>query len=285
MAAAFAVLLPTFFLGIPSGHDFEFHVNSWMEVLGQWRLGILYPRWAALAHFGYGEARFIFYPPASWMLGAALGAFLPWKIVPGAYEWIALTLSGVSMFLLARPYLARADAIFAAALYAANPYHIVIVYWRSACAELLAGALLPLLLLAVLRSERFERRATLSLGLIVAAAWLTNIPSAVMLTYSMALMLTTAAVMRRSLQPLVTGAVALLLGLALAGFYVVPVLYEQRWVEIAQVLSPGVRPQDNFLFTSLNNPDHDRFNLLISLLSTAEIILLGVFLFFVTLLA
>jgi 6-pyruvoyl-tetrahydropterin synthase related domain len=279
MAAAFVVLMPTFFLGIPSGHDFEFHLNSWMEVLGQWKLGILYPRWAALAHFGYGEARFIFYPPSSWMLGAALGAFLPWKIVPGVYEWIALTLSGCSMFLLARRYLTRPDAIFAAALYAANPYHIVIVYWRSACAELLAGALLPLLLLAVLRSEKFERKATLSLGLIVSAAWLTNIPAAVMLTYSLALLLTIAAIMRRSLRPFVIGAVALLLGLALAGFYVVPVLYEQKWVEIAQVLSPGVRPQDNFLFTSLNNPDHDRFNLLISLLSAAEIILLGILCF------
>ena len=276
MLAAFAVLLPTFFLGIPSGHDFEFHVNSWMEVLSQWRLGILYPRWAELAHFGYGEARFIFYPPASWMLGAALGSFLPWKIVPGVYEWMALTLSGCSMFLLARRYLTRPDAIFAAALYAANPYHIVIVYWRSACAELLAGALLPLLLLAVLRSEKFESKATLSLALIVAAAWLTNIPSAVMLTYSLALLLTIAAVMRGSFRPLVMGAVALLLGLALAGFYVVPVLYEQKWVEIAQVLVAGVRPQDNFLFTSFDNPDHDRFNLLISLLSTAEIILLGI---------
>ena len=51
------------------------------------------------------------------------------------------------MFLLARRFLPRRDAIFAAALYAANPYHIVIVYWRSALAELLAGALLPLLLL------------------------------------------------------------------------------------------------------------------------------------------
>ncbi len=276
MLAAFAVMLPTFFLGIPSGHDFEFHVNSWMEVLGQWRLGILYPRWAALAHFGYGEARFIFYPPTSWMLGAALGSFLPWKIVPGVYEWIGLTFSGCSMFLLARRYLGRSDAIFAAALYAANPYHIVIVYWRSASAELLAGAILPLLLLAILRFEKFESKATLALGLIVAAAWLTNIPSAVMLTYSLALLLIVAAVMRRSFRPLVVGAVAFLLGLALAGFYVVPVLYEQGWVEIAQVLSPGVRPQDNFLFTSLNYPDHDRFNLLISLLSTAEIILLGI---------
>lgn len=195
-------------------------MNSWMEVLSQWRLGILYPRWASLAHFGYGEARFIFYPPASWMLGAALGSFLPWKIVPGAYQWIALTLSGCSMFLLARRYLSRRDAIFAAALYAANPYYIVIVYWRSALAELLAGALLPLLLLVVLRSKKQsgkkDRETILALALIVAAAWLTNIPSAVMLTYSLALLLLVAAILHRSIRPLALGAAALALGLALA---------------------------------------------------------------------
>ena len=279
MGTAFALFLPTFFLGIPSGHDFEFHVNSWMEVLSQWRLGILYPRWAALAHFGYGEARFIFYPPASWILGAALGAFLPWTIVPAVYQWIALTLSGCSMFLLARRFMQRRDAAFAAALYAANPYHIVILYWRSAFAELLAGALLPLLLLALLRPEKNNRTLVLSLSLIVAAAWLTNIPAAVMLTYSLALLLVVAAVMRHSVRPLAVGAIAIPLGLALAAFYVVPVLYEQRWVEIEQVLSLGVRPQDNFIFTSLHNPDHDRFNMLISLLSVSEMIVMALFWF------
>lgn len=279
MGTAFALFVPTFFLGIPSGHDFEFHVNSWMEVLSQWRVGVLYPRWASLAHFGYGEARFIFYPPASWILGAALGSFLPWTIVPAVYQWIALTLSGCSMFLLTRRFMQRSDAVFAAALYAANPYHIVILYWRSALAELLASALLPLLLLALLRPEKNNRTLVLSLSLIVAAAWLTNIPAAVMLTYSLALLLLVAAVMRRSIRPLVIGAIALLLGLALAAFYVVPVLYEQRWVEIEQVLSLGVRPQDNFIFTSLNNPDHDRFNMLISLLSVAEMIVMALFWF------
>ncbi len=279
--AAFVIFVPPFFLGIPSGHDFEVHMNSWMEVLTQWRLGILYPRWAALAHFGYGEARFIFYPPASWMLGAALGAFLPWKIVPGVYQWIALTLSGCSMFLLARHYLSRRDAIFAAAIYAANPYYIVIVYWRSALAELLAGALLPLLLLIVLGLEspsgENDKKAVLPLALIVAAAWLTNVPAAIMLTYSLALLLVVAAILRRSIRPLAVGAASLVIGLALSAFYIVPVLYEQKWVEIAQVLSPGVRPQDNFIFTSLHNPDHDSFNLLVSLLSTAELVLLVIF--------
>src|ERR1700676_955429 len=119
MATAFLVIVPFFFLGNPSGHDFEFHLNSWMEALGQWRQGILYPRWAALGWYGYGEARFIFYSPASWTVGATLGALLPWKAVSGAYIWVALALSGCSMFLLARRWLDRRDAIFTAALYAA----------------------------------------------------------------------------------------------------------------------------------------------------------------------
>jgi hypothetical protein len=274
MAAAFAVVLPFLFLGNPSGHDFEFHLNSWMEVLSQWKQGILYPRWAAFAHYGYGEARFVFYPPASWMLGAALGAFLPWKSVPGVYVWLALTLSGCSMFLLGRRWLEPRDAIFASALYAANPYYIVIVYWRSAFAELLAGALLPLLLLCVLRSEVDQQKAILPLSLVVAAAWLTNAPAAVMVNYSLALLVVIVAIVQRSPRILLYGAMAVLLGASLAAFYILPAASEQKWVDIAQVLGPGVRPQDNFLFTTLNDADHNRFNLLISLIASAQIIVL-----------
>jgi hypothetical protein len=272
--AAFAVVLPFFFLGLPSGHDFEFHMNSWMEVLSQWKQGIIYPRWAALASYGYGEARFIFYPPASWSLGAALGALLPWQAAPGAYVWIALTLSGCSMFLLARRWLERPDAIFAAALYAANPYHIIIVYWRSAFAELLAGALLPLLFWCVLRSEEKGRRTVVPVGLLLAAVWLTNAPSAVMVNYSLALMAVVVALVRRSPRLLLQGALAVMLGLALAAFYVLPAAYEERWVNIAQVLAPGVRPQDNFLFTTINDTDHNRFNFLVSVVASVEMILL-----------
>jgi hypothetical protein len=269
---AFAVVAPTLWLGIPSGHDFEFHMNSWMEVLQQWRQMILYPRWAASAHYGYGEARFIFYPPASWTLGAALGALLPWKLVPGAYNWLVLALSGCSMFMLARRWLPRTDAIFAAALYAANPYYIVVVYWRSANAELLAGALLPLLLLFALRTDEPQAKIVVPLGLIVAAAWLTNAPAAVMVNYSLALLVVVLAIVRRSPRILLYGAMAIALGAALAAFYVFPAAYEEKWVNIAEVLSAGVRPQDNFLFTIIADPDHNRFNLLVSLVALAEII-------------
>lgn len=267
----FLALTPFFWQGIPSGHDFEFHMFSWMEVLGQWKLGIVYPRWAALAHWGYGEARFLFYPPASWTLGAALGAILPWKLVPGAYCWIALMLAGASMYRLAREWLPARDALFAAAFYAVNPYHLVIVYWRSAYAELSAAALLPLLVATLLRLREPGSRPVLGLGLILAAAWLTNAPAAVMIHYSAAGLAVLLAVGERSWRMLTRTGLAIALGIGLASFYLLPAILEEKWINIGEVLALGVRPQDNFLFTTIADVDHNRFNLLVSYVALAEI--------------
>jgi len=275
MLVASVVILPFSWLGIPSGHDFEFHVNSWMEVAGQWRHGVIGPRWAAGAQYGYGEPRFLFYPPASWMLGAALGTLLPWSAAPAAFVWITLALSGCFMFMLTRQWFSRRDAMFAAALFTANPYFIVLVYWRSAYAELLAGALLPLLLLYTLRAPQEGRRVILPLGIIVAAAWLTNAPAAVMLCYSLALLTVVIAILQRSPKILVFSAAAVLLGAALAAFFLIPAAYEQKWVNIGQVLAPGLKPQDNFLFTQIADADHNRFNLLVSLVATWEMAVLA----------
>jgi hypothetical protein len=180
------------------------------------------------------------------------------------------------MFLLAQRCLDSRDAIFAAALYAANPYYIVIVYWRSAFAELLAGALLPLLLLYALRSDEDGDKAVVPLALIVAAAWLTNIPAAVIVNYSLALMLVILAILKRSPRILIRGVLAVFLGATLAAFFLLPAAYEQRWVNIGEVLSAGVRPQDNFLFTNIHDADHNRFNFLVSLVATGEMIVIAI---------
>lgn len=274
--AVSAVEIPFFFFGTPSGHDVEFHLYSWLEVLSQWKEGVFYPRWAALAQFGYGEPRFVFYPPASWTLGAALSAIFPWVVVSSIYIWIVLVASGMSMFVLARRWLKPRDAIFAAVLYAVNPYHLVIVYWRSAFAELLASVLLPLLLLVLLGHEPRQwkmRRQIPFLALLLAASWLVNVPAAVMIHYSFALLLVIIAWQRRSAWVLLTGAVAVVLGAGLAAFYLVPVAYEQKWVDIAQAVSYGVRPVDSFLFTRTSDKDHNAFNFFVSSVATAEIVL------------
>jgi 6-pyruvoyl-tetrahydropterin synthase related domain len=245
-----------------------------MNVAKQWKQGVVYPRWADLSYWGYGEPTFVFYPPASWMLGGFLGVLLPWRMVPGAFCWLALMLADIATYEVGKRYLSRSDALFAAIFYAVNPYFLLVIYWRSAFAELLAAPLVPLALAAVMRLEERGWRSVVWLSLIFAGAWLINLPAALMIHYSAAVLVLVQAVRMKSGRPLIKLAAAVAVGAGLASFYLVPAIYEQRWVQIAQVLSPGVRPQDNFLFTVTADPDHNHFNRLVSLVGISEICVL-----------
>lgn len=265
-----------FFLGNASGHDFQFHVASWLEVAGQWREGILFPRWAEWANWGFGEPRFIFYPPASWVLGAALGSLLPWSMVPGAFIWLALLLAGACMWRFAREWLPPREAAAAALLYTVNPYHLVLVYYRSDFAELLASALLPLLLCGALRVFRDGWRALQFLAVPFALIWLTNAPAAVLATYSLALLLFVSCVFRRCLRPLLLGGASMMVGFGLAAFYILPAAWEQRWVQIHQVLADLLSPQNNFLFTHVNAPEFLFFNWKVSGVAMGVLLATGI---------
>ena len=67
--------------GNSCGHDFDFHLLSWMEVARAWHAGLVYPHWVQDANYGAGEPRLIFYPPASWLLGGLLGTITGWHAV------------------------------------------------------------------------------------------------------------------------------------------------------------------------------------------------------------
>jgi len=200
--AATAVIAPMLFLGQASGHDFQFHLASWLDVAGQWREGTPFPRWAEWANWGFGEPRFIFYPPASWMLGAGLGSILPWKLAPGAFIWLVLVLAGYAMWRFASEYLPPGQAAGAAVLYAVNPYNLVTAYYRSDFAELLAGAIFPLLLWATLRAIRDGWSGVPRMAFFFAAVWLSNAPAAVLATYSVALIAFVSLIQQRKAKPL-----------------------------------------------------------------------------------
>jgi hypothetical protein len=279
--ASFLILIPFFAWGAASGHDFEFHAASWLDAAYQWKEGILYPRWTAWTNHGFGEPRFIFYPPLSWMLGGLLALLAPVPAVPMIYIVLTQTLAGLSAYLLLRRLAHRRAAIFGAVFYTLNPDALLMIYIRSDFAEQLACALFPLLLLfalelcELLSDSSVTTRTIAFFACVYAGVWLCNAPAGVIASYTMALLIAWAGFTHRSWRIFTRGGAALSLGLGLASFYIVPAAYEQRWVNIGQALASGLLPSENFLFTAIADAEHTWFNWIASICALSLTLLLG----------
>jgi hypothetical protein len=243
-----------------------------MDATVQFQQGILYPRWASEANYGFGEPRFIFYPPASWALGGILGLFLPWSIVPAIFVWLSMILAALAMRMLARDWLPPRAALIASVLYALNPYLLVCAYTRCAYAELLASAVFPLLLCGAFRVARDPRKAFVIIAISFAAIWLANLPAGVIATYSLGCVLVILSVSLRSLRPLLYGSAAAITGLGLAAFSLFPAAWEQKWVHIGAVVRPNQVPTSNFLFSPYGVTNMYMFNHQLSPLAVSLIV-------------
>ncbi len=261
--AALVAIAPQLYLSNSCGHDFDFHLVSWLDAQQSWRQGILYPHWSPSANYDAGEPRFIFYPPLSWMLGAALGFVLPWKFVSIAMTYLILAGTGLATFALARQKLSEGPATLAGCAALFSGYALFTAYERSDFGELAGGFWIPLLLLFILRDRLPDaqgwRRAfdgsTGPLALALAGAWLSNAPLGVMAGYLLAAVALATAALRRSGAPLIRAAVAATLGLGLAALYILPAAYEQRWVEISQAVSdPGYQIENSWFFARHADP-------------------------------
>ncbi|MGC2400736.1 MAG: 6-pyruvoyl-tetrahydropterin synthase-related protein [Acidobacteriaceae bacterium] len=240
--------------GNSCGHDFDFHLLSWMEVARAWHTGLLYPHWVQDANYGAGEPRLIFYPPASWALGGLLGIICGWYAAPVLFVLLALAAAGAAMYRLAREWAGPEAATFAACLYIANPYVMFAAYERSALGEVLAAAWFPWMVLFALRT----RSSMAALGLSVGALWLTNAPAAVVGSYLLALLAVAMWVAEGRPRTALRAAGGMILGLGLAAFYIVPAIVQQRWVQIERAINPGMRVEDSFLFGHTADAFHDQ---------------------------
>lgn len=294
LLAALVAVAPQIMHGPSCGHDFDFHLASWFDCLNSWRHGIPYPHWASSANYGAGEARFVFYSPLTWMMGAALGAALPWTLVPVALTFLLLAGTGLATRALVRQALSEGAATLAGCVALFAGYALFTAYERTAFAELAGGLWIPLVLLFALHErkascgtlERFQgdgqqtrsvflarksrparflhsenvlTRAmdgsTVALALAIAGAWLSNPTVGVMACYLLAAVALTSALLGRSWAPVLRSAVGAGLGIGLVALYLVPAAWEQRWVDIHQVTEdPGQTLENNWLFAVHADP-------------------------------
>ncbi len=272
LSAALATL-PQMLRGASCGHDFDFHLVSWLDALNSWRHGAFYPRWIPSPNFGAGEPRFIFYPPLTWITGALLGVFLPWKAVPVVFVFLLLAGTGMATRALALQAFNDGVATLAGCTAIFSGYVLFSAYERSAFAEMTGGFWIPMMLMLILRRDSWSPtlatktkasrrwgtqaldRSALLLALVVAGAWLSNAPLGVMLSYMIAGVAVVVALLAKSWIPILRASAGAALGLGLAAFFLVPAAWEQRWVAIRQAVDdPGLLIENSWLFARHPDP-------------------------------
>ena len=257
--SAFIATTPELIRGTSCGHDFDFHLASWFDARAAWtEAHLFYPHWAASPNYFAGEPRFVFYPPLTWMLGAFFGLILPWHGVEQAITCSFFALTGLATRMLARQAgLPEGASTLAGCVALFSGYSMFTAYERSAFGELAGGFWIPLLLYFLFRDRNAQahlwRRAfdgsAVLLALVVAGAWLSNAPLGVMASYSLAAVSLVLALLERSWAPMLRSGVAVVVGLGLSAFYLVPAAAEQRWVQISQATDdPGLAIENSFLF-------------------------------------
>ncbi len=257
--AALIAALPLLTHGYSCGHDFDFHLRSWMETSTQWKGGILKPVWAFHAAWNAGEPRLLFYPPLSIVTGALLTLILPWSGIAYGFTAFALFLSGVTMHRLLRRWVSPGLAIFGACLYLVNPYMLFCAYERTAYAELMAAAWMPLLLLAILSQRTTAWRVAIAIALL----WITNAPAAVVGCYSLLLIGGTRWIYLLRRHPREAKPYFLrlsggfLLGLLLDSFYLIPFAIERKYITLNAALTPAASPDANYIFHYTSDEFHN----------------------------
>jgi len=263
LAAAALAVAPELIRGSSCGHDFDVHLVSWLDCANAWRHGILYPHWTPSPNYAAGEPRFVFYPPLTWMAGAALGLVLGWQLAPIVFTFLVLGATGLATRALALTVLEEGAATLAGCASIFSGFTLFTAYERTAFPEFMGGVWLPLLLLFALR-ERRPTEGVLSraldgsafpLAVVLGASWLSNAPLGVIASYLLAAVALVAALLRRSWAPVIRAVLASVLGLGATAFYWIPAKLEQRWVDIRQATEdPGYNFENNWAFARHLDP-------------------------------
>ena len=210
-------------------------------------------RWVPDMGNGYGFPLFNYYPPLPYYVGDLLQQSfdLSYLRTVDLLYAIGLVGAGLAMFALTRRLWGDLGGLVSAVAYVYTPYLALDVYLRGALAELWGLALAPALFWAVYElvtttRPLFVPLIALFLGLLLLSHNLVALIVAPALALWVVLLLLTRG--RQAWRPALLGAAAALWGLALAAFFILPVLRQGNDVQLDTIAETLDRKE--FLYSS-----------------------------------
>ena len=233
---------------MPGGHDALEYPTRLVEYVSGWRSGEIWPLWAPDLSHGYGQPFFAYNPPAAYILAGAIDALVaPAQgalIVPDmerTWNLFALALpllAALFMVRLSRERFGELGGITAAALYVCAPYFLCDLYVRSAMAEALAFAWLPLLFFGI--ASAYEKGRAGDAALVATATallLLTHNPAVLAAALCAAVFLLLLFAVDRNPRKLSVPIIGAAIGAALTAFYWLPALLGRKLIETGSLIS------------------------------------------------
>ena len=250
------LLNPAYFF---QAHDAQHSIFYLVEFDQTFRDGYLWPRWSPDFAFGYGYPLFNNTIAPLPIYLAELIHLLGFRMITAIKIMYGLSIigSGWAMYGFVKSLFGRQAGLMAGLVYMIAPFHLLDIYVRSAYAESVSLALLPLILWAftTLIERPSLRRVALaggSYGLLALSHSISLFTFTLFLLLYIGLLVAWQARLsiRIWLNQAGVNAAAGVLGLALAGIFILPVILEQRYIKIEQWTSGSYNASQHFVYFS-----------------------------------
>ena len=247
------LIAPIAVWGIPEGADLANHYRFAVPFYDSIQKGHLYPGWLSESNWGYGDARFRFYPPGLYYLLAVFKPLLGWFGSTVVSFALLSALGGLGVYFWTRSFLSPRLAALAGVLYALAPYHLNELYQASLLAEYAACAVLPFVFAFIDRvCDRRRVLDIVGLGAAYGLFILTNLPLVVIGSLA-ALVFGVIRTGRRTFWQVVPRlAAGVAMGLAASSFFWVRMVSELSWIKGSSV---DARAYYDYRLNFLFSPD------------------------------
>lgn len=252
---SYFTIRPLFISGFFPIHD-DTQVQRVFEMKKSLADGMLPVRWAGDLGYGYGYPIFNFYAPSAYYIGGFLSligfdALIATKIMLG----LAVVLSGITMYLLAKEFWGRIGGMISGVLYLFAPYHAVNIFVRGDFAELWAYTFIPLVFLGIYKISRRKKSwfwitvSALSFAAIIVSHNLTAMMITPFIIMYALILIISSSKNNRKLST-IHYALFIILGLLLPAFYWLPALSEMKYTNVISQIGGGADFKDHFVCLS-----------------------------------